>query len=204
MITLGRLFVFFLRGCFQRIFFCKASGLVLIGKGVSIRYAHHLEAGRDLIVEDYAEINCLSSQKIIIGNRVTIGKFAIIRPSNIYGGEIGDGLKIGDNSNIGPYSYIGCSGLIEIGNNVMISPRVSIYAENHLYDDPDRLLKDQGEKKEKVCIEDDCWIAANTIILAGVTIGKGSVIAAGSVVTKNIPPFSVAAGVPARVISSRK
>ena len=53
-------------------------------------------------------------------------------------------------------------------------------------------------------IEDDCWIAANTIILAGVTIGRGSVIAAGSVVTKDVPPYSIVGGVPAKVIKSRK
>ena len=86
----------------------------------------------------------------------------------------------------------------------MISPRVSIYAENHIYAHPEILLKDQGVKVETVIIEDDCWIAANSIILAGVTIGKGSVIAAGSVVTKSIPPYSIAAGVPAKVIGSRK
>jgi acetyltransferase-like isoleucine patch superfamily enzyme len=202
-ITLIRLIGYFLRGCFQRLFFGSSSGLVLIGKGVSIRYAKYLEAGRDLIIEDYAEVNCLATQKIQIGNRVSIGKFAIIRPANSYGGEMGVGLKIGDHSNIGPYAYIGCSGYIEIGNNVMISPRVSIYAENHVFDRTDIPMKEQGVKREFVRIEDDCWIAANSIILAGVTIGKGSVVSAGSVVTKDVPPYSVVAGVPARIIKQR-
>jgi acetyltransferase-like isoleucine patch superfamily enzyme len=134
---------------------------------------------------------------------VTIGKHAIIRPTNIYGSAIGEGLKIGNNSSIGPYSYIGCSGYIEIGDNVMMSPRVSIYAENHLFDRPDLTIKEQGVKREFVKIEDDCWIAANTVILAGVTIGRGSIIAAGSVVTKDIPPYSIVGGVPAKVIKSR-
>lgn len=202
-ITLLRLFVYFLRGCFARLFFGKSSGLVLIGKGVSIRYAKYLESGRDLIIEDYAELNCLSTQKIKIGNRVSIGKFAIIRPANIYGGEMGEGLKIGDNSNIGPYSYIGCSGFIEIGNNVMISPRVSIYAENHIFNRTDIPMKEQGVNRKFVRIEDDCWIAANSVILANVTIGKGSIVSAGSVVTKDVPPFSIVAGVPARIIKQR-
>jgi acetyltransferase-like isoleucine patch superfamily enzyme len=112
-------------------------------------------------------------------------------------------LKIGNNSNIGPYCYIGCSGYIEIGNNVMISPRVSIYAENHVFDRTDITMKEQGVNRQFVKIEDDCWVAANSIILAGVTIGKGSVIAAGSIVTKDIPPYSIVAGVPARVIKQR-
>jgi acetyltransferase-like isoleucine patch superfamily enzyme len=204
LITLARLSIFFIRGCWGRIFFNRSAGLVLIGKGASIRYARYLQAGKDLIVEDYAEINCLAEKKIVFGDRVTIGKFALIRPSNIYGGEIGEGLRVGNNSNIGPYNYIGCSGYIDIGNNVMLSPRVSIYAENHVFDRTDILMKEQGVKKEFVRIEDDCWIAANSIILAGVTIGKGSVIAAGSVVTNDIPPYSIAAGVPAKIIGTRK
>lgn len=181
----------------------SASGWVLVGKQASLRYAKYIEAGKNLIVEDYAEINARSARKIILGNRVTIGKFAIIRPGNLYGGEIGEGLKVGDHSNIGPYSYIGCSGYIEIGNQVMISPRVSIYAENHVFDEITRTIKSQGVKRKQVVIEDDCWIASNTIILAGVTIGKGSVVAAGSVVTSDVPPYSVVGGVPARLIKKR-
>ena len=193
----------FVRGIGHRLFFGKSAGLVLVGSNVSVRYAHQLMAGKDLIIEDNAEINCLSEQNIVLGNRVTIGKHAIIRPSNIYGGAIGAGLKVGDHSNIGPYSYIGCSGKITIGNNVMISPRVSIYAENHVFDDANIPMKEQGVTQSAVTIEDDCWIAANSIILAGVTIGKGSVIAAGSVVTKSVPPYCVVAGVPAKVIKQR-
>jgi acetyltransferase-like isoleucine patch superfamily enzyme len=182
----------------------ESSGWVLVGKQVSIRYAAYLQAGKELIIEDYAEINARSTQKIILGNRVTIGKYAIIRPGNLYGGEPGEGLVVGDHSNIGPYCYIGCSGHISIGNNVMISPRVSIYAENHVFDHTDTPIKSQGVKKENVVIEDDCWIASNSILLAGVTIGKGSIVAAGSVVTQDVPPYSVVAGVPARVIKNRR
>ena len=203
LITLWRLFPFVIRGYWERLFMGSASGWVLVGKQASIRYAGYLEAGKDLIIEDYAEINARSARKIILGNRVTIGKYAIIRPGNLYGGEMGEGLKIGDHSNIGPYSYIGCSGYIEIGNQVMISPRVSIYAENHVFDDTSHTIKSQGVKRKKVVIEDDCWIAANSIILAGVTIGKGSVVAAGSVVTSDVPPYSVVGGVPARLIKKR-
>ena len=202
-ITLYRMLIYLLRGFWHRLFFGSASGLVFVGKGASIRYAKYLNVGKDFIVEDYAEVNCMAYKKIMIGDRVTIGKFALVRPTNSYGGSIGEGLKIGNNSSIGPYAYIGCSGMIEIGDNVMMSPRVSIYAENHVFDRTDITIKDQGVKREFVKIEDDCWIAANSIILAGVTIGKGSIIAAGSVVTRDVPPYSIVAGVPATVIKSR-
>ncbi|RZL19666.1 MAG: acyltransferase [Pedobacter sp.] len=203
-VTLFRLFFMLVRGAFKRLFFGSSSGMVFVGRGTSIRYSRYLHAGRDLIIEDYAEVNCMAHNKIILGNRVTIGKYAIIRPANAYGGEIGEGLKVGNNSSIGPYAYIGCSGMIEIGDNVMLSPRVSIYAENHLFDSTQRTIKDQGVKRSFVKIEDDCWIASNSVILAGVTVGRGSVIASGSVVTKDVPPYSVVAGVPAKVIKSRK
>lgn len=193
----------FIRGLWERVWFCKAKGMVLVGKGARIVHANNLIVGRDFIVEEYAEINCLSTQRIIIGDKVTIGSYALIRPTGKYGGEIGAGLKIGDNSNIGPFSYIGCSGMIIIGNNVMISPRVSIYAENHNFFRTDIPMKQQGVTKEKVIIEDDCWIAANSIILAGVTVGKGSIISAGSVVTKDVPPYSIVGGVPAKIIKKR-
>jgi acetyltransferase-like isoleucine patch superfamily enzyme len=204
MITYYYLFFFFIRGLFVRLRIKSSKGLLLVGKKVRIFYPNNLQVGYNTIIEDGAEINCLSLQGIKLGNRVTIGKYAIIRPSNIYGGSIGEGLTMGDNSNIGPYNYIGCSGKITIGNNVMLAPRVSIYAENHVFEHPEILIRDQGVEKKGVIIEDDCWIAANSIILAGVTIGQGSVVAAGSVVTENVTAYSVVAGVPAKFIKSRK
>ena len=204
LITYYYLIFFFLRGLKTRFWIKSAKGLLLVGKNVRLFYPKNLQVGYNTIIEDGAEINCLSQQGIKLGNRVTIGKYAIIRPSNIYGGPIGEGLTMGDNSNIGPYNYIGCSGKITIGNNVMLAPRVSIYAENHVFDHPELLIRDQGVEKKEVIIEDDCWLAANSIILAGVTIGQGSVVAAGSVVTENVPAYSVVAGVPAKFIKSRK
>jgi acetyltransferase-like isoleucine patch superfamily enzyme len=192
-----------LRGLLLKLFIKSSKGLVIIGRKARIMHAKYLQVGKNFIAEDYCEINCLSKRGIIFGDKVTIGSFALIRPTNFYGGELGEGLKVGNNSNIGPYSYIGCSGYIEIGNNVMISPRVSIYAENHNFGRTDITMKEQGVTRSFVKIEDDCWIAANSVILSGVTIGMGSVVAAGSVVTKDIPPFSIAAGVPAIIIKKR-
>ncbi len=202
-LTFYYLAFFFLRGLMYRLCIGSVKGNLFIGKNVAIRYPKNLHLGTQVIIEDGAEINCLASNGMQLGDRVSIGKYAIIRPSNIYGGPIGEGLVMGNNSNIGPYNYIGCSGKITIGNNVMLAPRVSIYAENHVFDNPNITIKAQGVAKSAVVIEDDCWIAANVVILAGVTIGKGSVIAAGSVVNDDIPAFSVVAGVPARVIKSR-
>ncbi|HDQ16374.1 MAG TPA: acyltransferase [Bacteroidetes bacterium] len=192
-----------LHGTLIKLFFRQASGLVLVGRGVRIRHPRYLTVGRNFIIEDYAEIMALSKQGIICGDNVTIGAYATIKPSSYYGKNMGEGLRIGNNSNIGRYSFVGCSGFIEIGNNVMISPRVSFYAENHNFESTERTMKEQGITREKITIEDDCWIASGSTILAGVTVGRGSIVAAGSVVTQNILPYSIVAGVPARVIQSR-
>lgn len=191
-----------LRGFTSRFFFRRSAGLALIGPGVRIRNKSYLSVGRNFIAEDYCEISCHSKQGIVFGDKVTIGKFAIIRPSTLWGGTPGEGMRIGNNSNVGPYSYIFCSGFVEIGKNVIIAPRVSIYAENHNFHS-NTAIRDLGVTRSFVKIEDDCWIASNAVILAGVTVGKGSVVAAGSVVTNDVPPYSVVAGVPAKVIKSR-
>ncbi|RKQ50972.1 acetyltransferase-like isoleucine patch superfamily enzyme [Roseivirga pacifica] len=194
----------FTRGVWRRLFFSTSKGLVLVGRRVTIRSAHKLSVGKNFLIEEGAELNCNALGGMHFGNRVTIGKYAIVRPSNIYGGAVGEGMSIGDNSNIGPYSYIGCSGKVTIGNNVMMGPRVSMFAENHNYSDTSIPMKEQGVSLSEIVVNNDCWIASNATILAGVTIGEGSIIAAGAVVTKDIPPYSIVAGNPAKVIKSRK
>jgi acetyltransferase-like isoleucine patch superfamily enzyme len=191
------------RGYFLKHTFKKASGLVLVGKSVSILYPNHIKVGKNFVVEDYVEIVALSKQGINCGDNVTIGAFSTIKPTNYYGRRIGEGLFIGNNSSIGRYCYIGCSGLIHVGNNVMMSPGVNLFAENHNYEDTTITMKEQGVTRKEIVIEDDCWIASGSTILAGVHIGRGSIIAAGSVVTHDVPPFSVMAGIPAKLIKNR-
>jgi acetyltransferase-like isoleucine patch superfamily enzyme len=204
LLILLQMSVWAVRGTIKRLRFREYRGLTMIGCGTKIRHPRHLSVGKNFIVEDYAEIMALSSAGIVCGNNVTIGAFATIKPSNYYGKAIGQGLRIGDNSNIGRYNYVGCSGLITIGRDVMIGPRVSFYAENHNFESTDKTMAEQGVSCEPITVGDDCWIASGSIILAGVTIGTGSIIAAGSVVSKDVPPYSVAAGIPAKVIRSRK
>lgn len=95
-------------------------------------------------------------------------------------------------------------GLVSIGNHVEIGPNVSIITGEHHTMIEERRAHRGHEFTGSVVIGDDCWIGAGVIILAGVTIGSGCSIGAGSVVKADIPPFSIAVGVPARVIRSAK
>ncbi len=113
----------------------------------------------------------------------------------------GKGIKIGNNSGIGLNSYI--RGPLEIGNDLMMGPDVLILTVNHLFNDRNIPMRKQGSNVSPVKIQDDVWIGARVIILPGVTIGRGSVIGAGSVVTKDIPEYCIVAGNPARVIKER-
>lgn len=201
-------FAFLLSGRMVRGFIVKArigrsAGLVLSEKRVRLLYPRMIQAGRSLSFEEGCEIVGLSKRGIVFGNRCTIGRFASIRPTNVLVDEAGEGLRVGDHSNIGAYSYIGCSGYIEIGNNVMMGPRVNLMAENHNFDRTDLSMKEQGVTRSFIKIEDDCWLGVNSTVVAGVTIGKGSIVAAGAVVTKDVPPYSIVAGVPARILRSR-
>lgn len=180
-----------LRGLWKRLFIRKVKGLFLVGKGVTITHGSHIRCGRNVKFEDYSEIHGLCSEGLTFGDNVTISRGVMIRPSSYYGGDLGKGLVMGDHSSIGPYGYVGCSGKITIGSNVMLGPKCSLFAENHVFENTDATIKEQGVKQKGITIEDDCWIGSNTIILDGVTIGKGSVIAAGSVVSKDVPAYSV-------------
>lgn len=112
-------------------------------------------------------------------------------------------LKLGSNISIHSLCYIDAQGEIEIGNDVSIAHNVSILSFEHDFSDVNKPIKDAPCIGKKIVIENDIWIGAGVRILGGVTIGTGSIIGAGAVVTKDIPPKSVAVGVPARVIRTR-
>lgn len=92
---------------------------------------------------------------------------------------------------------------VTFGNNVLVGPYAAINSGSHLYSSKSTLIDNQGHKYGKIAIEDDVWIGAHVCILPGVTIGKGSVVAAGAVVTKSIEPYTVVGGVPAQTIGAR-
>lgn len=151
--------------------------------------------------ESFARINLGQQRFRAICGRLILescGKDVNIEKGAIFASSV----KLGDRSGIGINSRI--SGSCSIGSDVMMGPECMIFTTNHEYDSLDIPMNQQGNQKEQpVQILDDVWIGARVIILPGVTIGKGAIIAAGAVVTKDVPSFAIVGGVPARVIGYR-
>lgn len=110
--------------------------------------------------------------------------------------EIGDNVEINENVRIRQN--------VKIGNNVLIAPGVQLITINHNYSDASIPIKNQGEMKGKIEIKDDVWLGTNVIVLPNIKIGKGSIVGAGSIVTKDVPEFTIVAGNPARIIKYRQ
>lgn len=116
-----------------------------------------------------------------------------------------DKLTIGNNSYLGPRCELFTSGELIIGAGVVLGQDVLIITSNHNYNSPDlyALPFDDRNIESPVYIDDNCWIAARVTILPGVKIGEGSIIGAGSVVTKDVPSYAIVGGNPAKVIKYR-
>lgn len=130
-------------------------------------------------------------------NDFTLGAKSVIEDFSTINNGVGP-VHIGHHSLIGMGNVL--IGPVTVGNNVIFAQNIVASGLNHTYEDVTKPIHEQGVTTAPITVEDDCWIGANVVLVAGVTIGKHSIIAAGSVVTKNVPPFSIAAGNPAKVI----
>ena len=147
--------------------------------------------GKHSVIHRSARMDTPPYRKLSLGDYSVIESFACINNA------VGD-VIIGDYTRIGLHNTI--IGPVTIGNHVNLAQGITVTALNHNFTDPNKRIDEQGVGTTPVVIEDDIWIGANAVILPGVTIGHHSVVAAGAVVTKNVPPHSLVAGVPAKVI----
>lgn len=135
---------------------------------------------------------------ISLGNGCRIGRGVFLTAAN-------GRLVLEDQVAISPNANIGADdGEVSIGRQVAIGPGTVIRAANHRFDRSDLPIMAQGHCRGKVVIEEDVWIGANCVITPDVRIGRGAIVGAGAVVTRNVAPFAIVAGVPARVIGARE
>lgn len=177
----------------------RESGInVYISPRAVIKRGNRIRMGDNVVVERGVMLWIdTDASYITIGDDSYLSSYCILKTFDGW-------IKIGNNCTVNNYAILYGHGGLEIGDNVRIASQVVIIPMNHIYEDPDTPIWKQGIKAKGIKIEDDVWIGAGAKILDGVTIGKGSVIGAGAVVTDDIPTYSVAVGVPARVIKKRE
>ena len=134
---------------------------------------------------------------IVPFNIFVLGSKSVIEDYSVINNAVGN-LVIGSNTRVGIGNTI--IGPVTISDNVNIGQNVTISGLNHNYEDPSKTISEQGVSTMPIKIENDVWIGANSVVLPGVQIGNHSVIGAGSIITKDIPPYSVAVGNPARIV----
>lgn len=129
--------------------------------------------------------------------RFSLGRQSVIESYCCINNAVGD-VVIGDDTRVGIHNTI--IGPVTIGSHVNLAQGITVTALNHNFDDSDKRIDEQGVSTSQVVIGDDVWIGANAVVLPGVTIGTHSIVAAGAVVTKDVPPHSLVAGVPTKII----
>lgn len=180
----------------------KSDGLPLIEHSVRLLNPANIQLGKGVYLDSGVYLNALPGG-ISIGAGSNLMHGVIFHVFN-YRGLPKAGITVGKNCFFGEYTCIRGQGGVRIGDGVYTGTQVNIAAVNHVFADPNQYIKDQGITADGIVIEDDVWLGSNVTVVDGVTIGKGSIVGAGGVVTKSIPPYSIAVGVPAKVVGDRR
>ncbi|MBE9003506.1 acyltransferase [Fortiea sp. LEGE XX443] len=188
-----------LRNWLYRTIFLHIGSSVYIQDGVEFISTDSIEIGNGVYIFKGVRIDGKGHEN----NIIHLENGVILERNVVIGALNNTCIHIDHDTFIGPSVCIAGPGDIKIGKHCLIAAHTGIYANNHNFTDPKKPIKYQGITCKGIVIEDDCWLGHGVKVLDGVTIGRGSVIGAGAVVTKDIPPFSVAVGVPAQVIKSR-
>lgn len=172
----------------------------IFGKGMVLRHPSKITLGNRVAIDDYVLLDASGSkdQGITFGDDIIVSRNCVIQGKTA-------AVTIGDKTDIGCNAFISSGGGISIGSHVLIAGNCYIGGGRYLNQRLDIPMMEQGVYSQgAVIIGDDVWLGAGAIVLDGVRIGKGSIVGAGAVVTKDLPDYSVAVGVPAKVIRHRQ
>lgn len=194
------IFGYFFRKLFFPMLFKSVGKGTVFGRAISLQHSRKISMGQSCVIDEYCKLSAQGDDEseIVIGNEVLLGRSTVLGTRN---GRI----EIGDFTNIGAGCRMGTTSQIKIGKHVLFAANCYIGGAQHNFDRTDIPIMRQGyNNRGGVTIEDDVWLGTDVKILDGVTIGTGCVIGAGALVTKDIPPYSIALGIPAKVTGSRK
>lgn len=170
---------------------------VFFGRSLTVRCPGRIHLGDNVLVDDLVVLDAKGTgSRIDVGDGVLIGRGSILSCSDAT-------ISLGNHVSIGPFSHFASKSSILIGSNVGIGSDVHVIAGGYAATDPGRPVILQERVSKGITIEDAVWVGVGARILDGVTIGRNSIIGAGSVVTKDVAPFSVFLGNPGRVVQNR-
>jgi acetyltransferase-like isoleucine patch superfamily enzyme len=172
--------------------------MILTTAWTMLRYGHYFERIGDntmFVGTPAFDPGFMEPLVVVVGDRVTFYPRVSIRG---YGR-----LTIGDHCSINSGVIFGLTCDVTLGSHVLVGDHVSFRTADHEFRDSDVPIVEQGERRGPIVVGDDVWIGANATVLRGVTIGRGAIVGANSVVTRDVGPFSIVGGVPARVIGRR-
>lgn len=187
-----------LRNIIYRTIFARLGKSVYIQDGVELVNAHCAEIGDGVHIFRGVRFNAAGEN-----NHIRLESGVALERNVDIGCLDQTSITIRKDTFIGSDVCITGPGDIVVGERCLIAAHCGIYANNHHFQNIEQPIHTQGISRKGIVIEDDCWLGHAVTVLDGVTIGKGSVIGAGAVVNKDIPPYSVAVGVPAKVIKNR-
>jgi acetyltransferase-like isoleucine patch superfamily enzyme len=167
-----------------------------ISTGAQIKGASSIVLGRQCKIHRGAYLDAAGGGLIRFADKVTVNRGAIVQGSR-------GGVQLGEGVELNNFAIVNGAGGVTIGPYTLIGPHATIVSYEHEYRDRTRRIRDQPYRYEPISIGADVWIGAHAVVLAGVTIGDGAVVAAGAVVTRDVPEYTVVAGVPARAIGAR-
>jgi len=186
--------------CYRAVMSCE--GLPAIESGVRLAQPANIQLGRGVYLDQRTYLHACPNG-ISIGDGTFIMWGTELHVYN-FRGLPHAGIHIGRGCIIGEGNVIRGAGGVRIGDHVLTAPGVQILSSNHLYGDPERPIMEQGVSAKGIVIEDGSWIGAGSIVLDGVRMGRNSVVAAGSVVTRDVPAYAIARGIPARIVGDTR
>ena len=172
---------------------------VVFGHNVVLRHPHKIRIGDDVVIDD----NCCLDAKGADNHGITIGNGVLIGRNTILSCKNGD-IEIGDRANIGFNCEIFSGGHVRLGRNTLVAAYTYLVGGDHLHDRVDVPVLDQGRVARGIEVDDNAWLGAHVVIADGARVGRDAIVGAGAVVFGAIPPFRIAAGVPAKVIRDRR